>query len=399
VVDPRAQLLIDPFCGSGTSLVEAIRLGINAHGIDLSPIATYVSAAKIQGTTFRNLDCLKDNLAELGRETLPTMKEAQENHQAVSLPVHLSANSIEYLQSWFTPGAFAAISVAASALNRVRRTVAGRLARVALSSVLRDVSLQLPEDLRVRRRREPFEAPPVWEALQRALERVESGLEEIGSWDRSRFGSARVVSGSAVRPSDYRVDGFNGRRLILTSPPYATALPYIDTDRLSIVLLGLADAADIAKLERSLSGSREWSRATEAEWNRKLDIDATGLPGELTSLLHRIRSLNAVAGAGFRRKAVPALLYRYFTSMAATLDCWARVLRRGEHAVVIVGDNKTRSGDTEIEIPTPHLLAQVAAQRGFFVEELISLDAWPRYGLHAHNGVKSEHAVVLTRSG
>jgi site-specific DNA-methyltransferase (cytosine-N4-specific) len=41
-----ARLLLDPFCGSGTSLVEARLAGLNAIGIDLNPFATLLARAK-----------------------------------------------------------------------------------------------------------------------------------------------------------------------------------------------------------------------------------------------------------------------------------------------------------------------------------------------------------------
>ena len=43
----------------------------------------------------------------------------------------------------------------------------------------------------------------------------------------------------------------------ITSPPYAMALPYIDTQRLSLVWLGLVEPGGIAGLEAELIGSRE----------------------------------------------------------------------------------------------------------------------------------------------
>ena len=44
--DLRGRPVLDPFCGSGTVLVEAHRAGARAHGIDLSPLAVLVARAK-----------------------------------------------------------------------------------------------------------------------------------------------------------------------------------------------------------------------------------------------------------------------------------------------------------------------------------------------------------------
>ena len=46
------QLILDPFCGSGTALVEAQRAGFDAVGIDLNPIACRISRVKT-GPTLR----------------------------------------------------------------------------------------------------------------------------------------------------------------------------------------------------------------------------------------------------------------------------------------------------------------------------------------------------------
>src|SRR5258708_1805526 len=43
---PRGAPLVDPFCGSGTVLVEARAAGLPAVGVDLNPLAVLIARAK-----------------------------------------------------------------------------------------------------------------------------------------------------------------------------------------------------------------------------------------------------------------------------------------------------------------------------------------------------------------
>ena len=43
--------VLDPFCGSGTTLVECSHLGANGFGIDLNPLAVYITNAKLLALT------------------------------------------------------------------------------------------------------------------------------------------------------------------------------------------------------------------------------------------------------------------------------------------------------------------------------------------------------------
>src|SRR5262249_39466274 len=153
-----------------------------------------------------------------------------------------------YLFKWFTEPAFDALCHAAAAHPTAESSVAAHLSWVALSSILRSVSLQVPEDLRVRRRPPGFEAPSLRDAYCDAVDRLVLALSEVeGVSQTGTFTSQRGNADDADLFGNSK-----GRRLIVTSPPYATALPYIDTDRLSLLLLGLATPREVRHLEASL---------------------------------------------------------------------------------------------------------------------------------------------------
>ena len=396
VVDADAQVLIDPFCGSGTSLLEGIRLGMDVLGVDRSPIAALISQTKLSALLYRDHRKLRREFLDLAESISLDMKEAQQSRWKTDLSRVLDQDSILYIQGWFPDGAVAPVASFINRSSQLPRSVRKLLCQIAFSSILREISLQRPEDLRVRRRAEPFTPPPVWELFMEAAEKTAARLEELASWPQP-WGRGEAFVGSADSLHRFAGSWPEGRRLILTSPPYATALPYIDTDRFSLIVLGLASSKEVRRLEAELIGSREWNQPAAKKWAERLAENRDGLPEEVVGLVRVVERLNAQGGAGFRRKAVPTLLYRYFARMGQCFDSWARCLRSGERAVVIVGGNKTTAGGEQLKIATPDLLGQVAEQSGFILDELIPLETWPRYGLHARNGVDYEKALILRR--
>ena len=395
----RGDWLIDPFCGSGTALVEGLSLSANVLGVDRSPMAAYLSRTKVAAMRHRAPGALARVLDRWLDESFDAIAESQSTEAGPATRLaDVDRDTREYLSRWFTAPALAGLSAAMRERKRLRG-VSAQLVGVAVSSLCRKVSLQLPEDLRIRRRPDGFVAPSIADELAEAVVNISTALRELADAPGHRQGRARVVHGSASAVRSYgAIRDRSARCSVITSPPYATALPYIDTDRLSIALLGLAPGSALHELERTLFGSREWNTSEAQRCSKRVSVNEDGLPAAIAQLCLAVDS--AAIGAGFRRQAVAGLLYRYFVNMRAALRQLLTAMRPGEEAVFIVGANRTSGLDGHtIVIETPELLALVGEQAGYDVREVVRLDTWPRFGLHHANGINAESAVWLTARG
>ena len=123
----------------------------------------------------------------------------------------------------------------------------------------------------------------------------------------------------------------------ITSPPYATALPYIDTQRISLVWLSLCEPNEIMNLESSLIGSREFYRVQREDLYNKMLSNINNLPSSVCHLIMRLP--NGLSDQdGFRKKTVPLLLYRYFSDMKTMFTNVSLMLKPHAKYALVVGN-------------------------------------------------------------
>lgn len=377
--------VLDPFCGSGTTLVECSHMGIPSYGIDINPLAVFVSNAKLQAlsvTAARLYKILESLVAHLTDQN-----EGYEDNGDDS-------DRIAYLQAWFSPDILRTIERLRCSIERIARDEAPIFLVIA-SNLLRAYSLQDPKDLRIRRRRSPLPSTPFWraflDAASVAIKRIEATQSILGEGfpkSRAELGDISHCSAETL-PTQFDV--------ALTSPPYAMALPYIDTQRLSLVWLSLVPPARIRPLEAKLIGSREFRGSARAELHTSLASNASGLPEAEAMLCYELEI--AVSDEdGFRRQAVPMLLYRYLAAMQDGFRSIRRLLVPGAKFALIVGRNHSVLGGVRYDIDTPTHLANIATNVGWRISEMVPLQTYRRYGYHAKNAVESEVLLLLTRS-
>ncbi|GFP37683.1 hypothetical protein HKBW3S44_01360, partial [Candidatus Hakubella thermalkaliphila] len=62
--DTKGKVILDPFMGGGTTVVEALRLGCKVIGIDLNPVAWFIVKTEIEPVDIDELKASFDRLAE-----------------------------------------------------------------------------------------------------------------------------------------------------------------------------------------------------------------------------------------------------------------------------------------------------------------------------------------------
>jgi len=387
-------LVADPMSGSGTTVVEATLSGCTGLGLDMNPLSTFLGNTKCEllaadptklETAYRKVR--ESVLAPEGRG------KRKLNH-LLSLPTHDQA----YLSSWFGEEVLASLDEIATLIKGVTYAPAKNLMWVSLSNILRSVSWQKEDDLRIRKDvRLDIEIDPKKEFLEelaRSVRAVLAFLYQEGPRPALPYsimeGDARLC-GEAWAQHRGKVD------VVITSPPYATALPYLDTDRLSLCYLGLLPRPEHRGRDQLMIGNREVTERIRRGYMTKLETSGAILPKAVRTLITEIEQLNDGTGVGFRRRNLPALLANYFFDMRGVLDGIYTALKPGGQAFVVVGNNHTIAGGQRVDIQTAKLLAATAKMLKFEVRPSLSMEMLVSRDIFKKNAMATEEILFLRK--
>lgn len=388
---PGARIL-DPFCGSGTTLLESYLNGMSASGCDLNPLAAKIARAKV-GV----LDLDPVLVTDAAETLLEKLKSAPVRLPAGMDQFHVTAR--DEIRRWFPDRVVHKLNWLLRCVRSVSAATLRDFFEVVVSSIIREVSDQEPTDLRVRRRKAPIEDADVLGLFQSSLDTQVRRLERFWSirgYCPHRFFKAHVDYADSRQWHSFRQIGVDESSvdLVLTSPPYATALPYIDTDRLSLLVLFGLNAPARRPLEESLTGSREIKRSDRLRLEEELLTKAADrLPVGVTAFIRKLHDRMRRSDAGFRRQNMPALLLRFFDDMRHVFANVQRAMKPGSRAMVVMGDNVTSIGAETVRIPTTEFVASIGEGIGLRLGETMPITVTTENFVHIRHAIKQN--VVL----
>lgn len=385
----RDSLVLDPMCGSGTTLVEARLAGRRSVGMDMNPLSVFVAKAKCRALSMkpRTLVRAYQDIQELVNTNTSCMSGS-------ACFAQLLESDQAYLNRWFGSQTLSELDRIDWAIRQLPDRGLQTFYRVCMSNILRFVSWQKDDDLRVRRcSTQISDGETIGKFLDEARRSTRTVATFLAERRPTGLGRYTVREADAREAAKYLPELVGKVDAIITSPPYATALPYIDTDRLSLIYLGLLPHHDHRRRDALMIGNREVTTGKRAEYWSFFEAYESQLPSGTSALVRRIDSLNKGGDAGFRRRNLSALLAKYFFDMRKTLHQAFLLLKPGGTMFLIVGDNRTTAGGEQIEIRTAEHLSEIACGLGFRMTDELAMDMLASRDVFRKNTMRSEQIM------
>ncbi|MEW6212973.1 MAG: DNA methyltransferase, partial [Acidobacteriota bacterium] len=362
------QKVLDPFCGTGTTLVECKKRGIASAGVEANPMVRFASQVKTDWKIdpfgliehsekvaqsaqaelhSQGLDDISLSLFQTGHRPQFQLRGLSEEtakllltNSISPLPLHKTLVLIDHLKK--------------NSDERFYRHQLLALAKAIVSSIS---NLHFGPEVGVGSAKEDAPVIASWLDCVRAMAEDLKRLQD------------RADTEAAVYQADSRqlLEVFEPASIdaVITSPPYPNEKDYTRTTRLESVLLGfIRNKEELKSLKRNLLRSN-----TRNVYKGDDDDERVSSFPEIQRIAEAIEKRRIEMGktSGFER-LYSRVTKLYFGGMARHLAELRRALRPGAHLAYVVGD---QASYLRVMIRTGELLAQIAESLGY---ELLGID-------------------------
>lgn len=365
--------ILDPFCGSGTTLVEGILAGHDVFGMDIDPLARLITKVKITPID-------EDELIATYKEVVEKVERREDGFFKPNIPT---------LNHWFAEKTIKDLSVIRDVIEEYRhdQDIYDFLI-VSLSSIIRKVSNA--DDQSQKTYVSHTNPKQTISAKHYFLKKLEDHVDRLIQFSKAKPEGIEyyIFDGADAREVDksWNAKFPDGIDLAITSPPYVKAVDYIYTQMAEYFwvgdLFGLSDQKSQNAYKVKYIGTKQ-IYAEEYSELRLLGIE------NLDKKTMKIYEKN---------KKFAYITYKFFNDMKLNLQSIHNVLKDDAHYIVVVGDCSV-GGEF---IPVHEYIAEIADRIGYDMKNLFYYKIRNRYMRFPRNGrgglITNDWVVDLEKS-
>lgn len=355
ILSKEGDVVLDPFSGSGTTLLEALLAKKKAVGADSNPLARLISEVKTTPISKKRLT-----------NAFTKLKKAIETS---SVEVYKIPDVVN-IDHWFYPHVQKKLAKIYYFINEIKNKEIKNFFKIAFSNTIKKVSLadprlSVPVRLNVKKHKEnskyflqtkkrisQLKRIDVYSVfykisemniarVSRLYELLDNKTERIKLYDDARLLSSKNKSLWS-----------NTVQLVITSPPYGGAQKYIRSSCLNMGWLEQCKSNELRKFEKKNIGREHYSK------HEYVNLKKTGV-NTADDLLSEIYDANPLRAH---------IASNYLTEMNDAFNEITRVLKVGGYIVLVIGDNQVCG----YEFETKEYLKIILLDKGLSLElELI----------------------------
>lgn len=365
----KEAVVLDPFCGCGTTLVEAKLLGRDSFGVDINPLAQLLT--RVKTTPLEQ--------SELEKEASLLLQKIREYKGE---PCKVDFPNKDF---WFEKNVQEELGIIKACINEIPKKEIQEFFLVCFASIIRKCS-----------NADPKISKPVFTKRMRGLkdrkiEPLRYFEEKVKEYCNQMVAFSTYLNCYFEKSAKAEVIGKDARKielgdesvnLIVTSPPFMNAQEYFRTTKFEIYWTGLAEAEEIRNLERQLIGVERVSNHEYAELHLTNNL-------RLDDIIKKIYDVD---------KQRAYILYQYFVEMGKAFKEFHRILAKSGCFVITIGDNIVR----KIPVPTHELIIDIAENNAGFKCERVGYDVIKAHALMTKRNITGgvmnvEWAMVLRK--
>ncbi|MBD3407105.1 MAG: hypothetical protein GF411_13385 [Candidatus Lokiarchaeota archaeon] len=333
------DLIWDPFCGSGSTLVESMLSKRQSIGTDLNPFAIFLSRVKTRPISPTKLKESKSNVFD----RMHQLKKEQKRFDPPKMP------NIDY---WFASDVQLDLGIIRHAIDSISNESIRNFFLLCLSSTVRDVSYLKKREFKIVRMKKEKMKVFKPDVLSSFISHVDRCIPLMAGFKRN-------LPESYFQPEIIEIDNRDtpieseSIDLIITSPPYgdhSTTVAYGQFSRYPALWIGL-ELESVKTVDKRGLGGRA-----------KREYDQNALESDILDL-----TFSAIRK---RSKKRARDFYNFFFELNQSLMEMFRTLRENSVACIVVG-NRSMS---RIRIPTNLIIVELGERIGFTHERTIGRD-------------------------